>query len=115
VPWVAEFNALARESREADRASDGTPQRPGGRRRDVTFPPGAPMSEPEEFTVAYSLPVTSDELAGLLGTYSGVITMDPDQRAEFSRRVRAFLDRQPWDQVDLPMICRCLKSTRLPG
>ena len=79
------------------------------------FPPGSPMSEPEEFTVAYSLPVTSDELAGLLGTYSGVITMDPDQRAEFSRRVRAFLDRQPWDQVDLPMICRCLKSTRLPG
>jgi SAM-dependent methyltransferase len=116
VPWVAEFNALARESREADRASDGTPQRPGRRRRRaVTFPPGAPMSDPEEFIVEYSLPVTSDELAGLLGTYSAVITMDPDQRAEFSRRVRAFLDLQPWDQVDLPMICRCLKSTRLPG
>jgi SAM-dependent methyltransferase len=114
VPWVAEFNALARESREADRRPDDAP-RSRRRRRTVEFPPGAPMSEPEELTLEYSLPVTSDELVGLLGTYSGVITMDRDQRAEFSRRVRAFLDRQPWDQVDLPMICRCLKSTRLPG
>ena len=56
-----------------------------------------------------------EALAGLLGTYSGVITLPEDQREQFSRRVRAFLDRQPWDQVDLPMICRCLKSTRLPG
>ena len=44
-----------------------------------------------------------------------MITLEPEQRAEFSRRVTAFLDRQPWDQVDLPMICRCLRSTRLPG
>jgi hypothetical protein len=59
--------------------------------------------------------MTSEQLAGLLGTYSGVITLEQDQRAQFSQRVRAFLDRQPWDQADLPMICRCLKSTRLPG
>ena len=63
----------------------------------------------------YSLPVTSEQLFGLLGTYSGVITLDPGQRADFSRRVRAFLDRQSWDQVDLPLICRCLRSTRRPG
>jgi hypothetical protein len=44
-----------------------------------------------------------------------VITLDSERRADFSRRVRTFLDRQPWDQVDLPMICRCLRSTRLPG
>ena len=77
VPWVAEFNAFARESREADRAED--------------------------------------QLVGLLGTYSGIITLEAGPRAEFSRRVRAFLDRQPWDRVDLPLICRCLRSTRLPG
>ena len=63
----------------------------------------------------FSLPMTKDELAGLLGTYSGVITLDAEQRADFSRRVRAFLDRQPWDRVDLPLICRCLRSTRLAG
>lgn len=112
VPWVAEFNALARESREADRPPEGSR---GRRRREVTFPPGIPMSRAEERRVEFSLPMTSEQLAGLLGTYSGVITLDPGQRADFSRRVRAFLDRQPWDQVDLPMICRCLRSTRLPG
>ena len=112
VPWVEEFNAFARESREADRpARQPTGQR--GRRR-VAFPPGTPMSPPEERLVEFSVPMTKDQLAGLLGTYSGIITLEAGPRAEFSRRVWAFLDRQPWDQVDLPLICRCLRSTRLP-
>jgi SAM-dependent methyltransferase len=113
VPWVEEFNQLARESREAERRSDGALA--GHRRRQVSFPPGTPMSAPDEHTVEFSLPMTKDDLVGLLGTYSGVITLDPERRADFSRRVRAFLDRQPWDRVDLPLICRCLRSTRLPG
>jgi SAM-dependent methyltransferase len=119
VPWVAEFNALARESREADRPREASGRRDGAvagrRRREVAFPAGTPLSAVEELTVEYSLPRTKDELFGLLGTYSGVITLDPERRAEFAGRVRAFLDRQPWDRVDLPMICRCLRSTRLPG
>jgi SAM-dependent methyltransferase len=113
VPWVAEFNAFARESREADRRLDGTPGI--RRRREVKFPPGTPLSPAEEHSVEYSLPMTKDELFGLLGTYSGVITLSPERRADFSGRVRAFLDRQPWDRIDLPMICRCLRSARLPG
>jgi SAM-dependent methyltransferase len=112
APWVAEFNRLARESREADRSPDGAI---AGRRREVTFPPGTPLSPVEQHTVEFSLSMTKDELAGLLGTYSGVITLDPERRADFSRRVRAFLDRQPWDRTDLPLICRCLRSTRLAG
>jgi SAM-dependent methyltransferase len=113
VPWVEEFNQLARESREADRRPGGAS--PGHRRREVTFPPGTPLSAPEEYRVEFSLPMTKDDLAGLLGTYSGVITLDPERRADFSRRVRAFLDRQPWDRIDLPLICLCLRSRRLPG
>jgi SAM-dependent methyltransferase len=119
APWVAEFNALARESRAAYRPEDGAPDGSarswGHRRRTVEFPPGAPMSPAEGRTIEYSLPRTKDELAGLLGTYSGVITLDDERRADFSRRVRAFLDSQPWDQVDLPLVCRCLRSRRLPG
>jgi len=71
------------------------------------------MSAVQEHTVEFSLPMTKDDLAGLLGTYSGVITLEAGRRDDFSRRVRAFLDRQPWDQIDLPLICRCLRSTRL--
>ena len=117
VPWVEEFNAFAREAREADQPEG----RPGGdpagrrRRRRVEFPPGAPLSPPEERLVEFSVPMSKDRLAGLLGTYSGVITMAPEQRAGFARRVREFLDRQPWDQVGVPLICRCVRSTRLPG
>ena len=111
VPWVSEFNVFARESREADRAT-GDGRR---RRREVAFAPGTPMSPVEERAVEFSVPMTKDQLVGLLGTYSGIITLEAGPRAEFSRRVRAFLDRQPWDQVDLPLICRCLRSTRLPG
>jgi len=114
VPWVAEFNAFARESREADRA-EGQEGQQGQRRwrRRVEFPPGTPMSPVENHSVEFSVPMTKDQLVGLLGTYSGIITLEEGQRAEFSQRVRAFLDRQPWDRVDLPLICRCLRSTRL--
>ncbi|HTX28176.1 MAG TPA: class I SAM-dependent methyltransferase [Streptosporangiaceae bacterium] len=123
APWVAEFNRLSRWAREADRPRDQRadagrdPERSQGRRRrrEVAFPPGIPLSQVEERAFEFSLPRTKDELAGLLGTYSGVITLAPGQRAELTRQVRAFLDRQPWDRIDLPMICRCVRSTRLPA
>ena len=118
VPWVAEFNQLMREAREAERGPDDPDglAAPGRlRRREVIFPAGTPMSGVEEHTVDYTLPMTKDDLFGLLGTYSGVITLEPDRRAAFTQRARDFLDRQPWDETDLPMICRCLRSTRLPG
>jgi SAM-dependent methyltransferase len=114
VGWVAEFNSLMRAAREADAVADGPPGE-RARRRELRFPPGAPMSPAQERTVEYSLPMTKDDLFGLLGTYSGVITLDPERRAQFSQRARDFLDQQPWDQIDLPMICRCLRSTRQPG
>ncbi len=121
VPWVAELNQLAREAREADRDQvpdqmwDRTAEGWRHRYRVVTFPPGAPLSPPEEHAFEFSVPMTKDELLGMLGTYSGIITMDAEQRDGFDRRVSAFLDRQPWDQIDLPLISRCLRSTRLPG
>jgi SAM-dependent methyltransferase len=113
VEWVAEFNGLLHAAREADAAPDG--ERSGRRRREVVFPAGSPMSPVEERTIEYSLPMTKDDLFGLLGTYSGVITLDPGRRAKFSQQARDFLDQQPWDHIDLPMVCRCLRSTRQSG
>lgn len=113
VPWVAEYNVLARWSRDGAGPADNA-DRDRQRRRQVTFPPGTPMSPPEQHTVEFTVPMTKDDLSGLLGTYSGVITLGPGRRASFDRRLREFLDRQPWDRVDLPMVCRCLRSTRLP-
>jgi SAM-dependent methyltransferase len=47
---------------------------------------GTPMSPVEELALEYSLPMIKDDLFGLLGTYSGVITLDPDRRADFAQR-----------------------------
>jgi SAM-dependent methyltransferase len=115
VPWVAEFNQLARQAREADAPGTESAAPWGRRRRQVSFPPGTPMSAAEEHAVEYSVPMTKEELAGLLGTYSGVITLGPGRREAFAGRVRAWLDGQPWERIDLPLICRCLRSTRLPS
>jgi SAM-dependent methyltransferase len=112
TPWVAELNALSRGHGEADRAAGAAEEAAGGRQ--VTFPPGT-ISPVEKRTAEFTVPVTKDDLFGLLGTHSDVITLGPEDRADFSRRVREFLDRQPWDEVDLPMLCRCLRSIRLPG
>ena len=119
VDWVAEFNGLMREAREADRAPTKRPPTAGrGGSADAAVTsssrPARRCPQVEERTVEYTLPMTKDDLFGLLGTYSGVITLDPAARADFTQRARDFLDRQPWEQTDLPMICRCLRSTRLP-
>jgi SAM-dependent methyltransferase len=113
VPWVAELSQVARQAREADGQRGGGPG--GRRRREVAFPPGTPLSPAAQHTVEYSRPMTKDDLLGMLGTYSGVITLEPGLRASLIRRVQDWLDRQPWEQADLPLICRCLRSSRLPG
>jgi hypothetical protein len=59
--------------------------------------------------------MTKDDLLGMLGTYSGVITLEPGLRASLIRRVQDWLDRQPWEHADLPLICPCQRSRRLPG
>ena len=113
VPWVAELNRVARQAREADGQRGA---RPGGRRRrEVAFPLGTPLSPVQQRTVEYSLPMTKDDLLGMLGTYSGVITLEPGSRAGLIRRVQNWLDRQPREQAGLQLICRCLRSSRLPG
>ena len=47
VPWVAEFNAFAREGREADRPAGSGP----AWHCEGVFPPGTPLSPPEERSV----------------------------------------------------------------
>jgi hypothetical protein len=89
---------------------DGTRQR----RREISFPPGTPMSPVQEQAFRYTVAMTKDELAGMLGTYSGVITLGDDARSGYTRRVRDYLDRLPWERGDVPMACRARRSTRLP-
>ncbi len=53
--------------------------------------PGTPFSEPEHEVFLWSQPLTADEIIGLLGTLSWVITMEPEQRDRVSSEARRLL------------------------
>jgi SAM-dependent methyltransferase len=110
VPWITELNALAYEAREADRPRDGALRR-------VEFPPGAPFVEVETHTVEWSQPMAVAEIVGMVGTYSGVITLPEQARRDLEHRVASFVDERfgsaEHDPVQVPMSCRCLRSRRI--
>jgi hypothetical protein len=60
--------------------------------------------------------MTRDQLIGLAGTYSTVITLSSDRRAEelarIGERVAASPSLQGRSVVELPMRCRCWRAVR---
>jgi hypothetical protein len=62
------------------------------------------------------LPLTRHELVGMAGTYSRVILLPPDRRAEELRAIEGALETSPElagkDAVELPMSCRCWRAVR---
>jgi SAM-dependent methyltransferase len=95
VDWVQEL--LPRRAERESRS-----RRP---RRQLTIPPGQPFGQPEHHVIGWSLPRTADQIVGLAGTYSRVITSrEHDQLA---------LPRTPTPIVDLPMSARCWRAIRL--
>ena len=66
--------------------------------------------------VGWSKPTTGEELVGLAGTYSRVITRPAEERAEFLARVERLAATHPelagGAPIELPMACRCWRATR---
>jgi SAM-dependent methyltransferase len=94
--------------------SPGEPDRRTGRR--LELPDGSPFDGPERTVISWSLPRTPEQLVGLAGTYSSMITMAPDHQAAELERIRARLAAAPQvagrGSVDLPMSCRCWRAVR---
>ncbi|HUA96547.1 MAG TPA: hypothetical protein VMB82_13600, partial [Acidimicrobiales bacterium] len=109
IPWVAE---LLGHPWPAD-ADDSAEHR---RRRAMVLPPGLPFSAPEGGVVRFSRSFRPDELAGLSGTYSVVITGGAQERAgrmeRVEHRVRSLFGDGP---VEVPMLCRCWRTVRTVG
>jgi SAM-dependent methyltransferase len=109
VPWVADL--LGRRNRTPRPAGED------GLRHRVELPAGAPFSSPETTVITWSKPTTAEELVGLAGTYSRVITRPAEERAEFLARVEQLAATHPafagGTTVELPMACRCWRATRL--
>jgi SAM-dependent methyltransferase len=88
-----------------------------GQRFVVDLGDGRAFSEPERHLLQWTVAMSREELLGLFGTYSAVITMEPVARREYFDSVNRFLDRDGAsagrESFDVPMGCVCWRATRL--
>jgi SAM-dependent methyltransferase len=108
VDWVGQLlEGGDRPAADADGRRD---------RHRVELPPGAPFEDLETCVITWSLPMTREELVGLTGTYSRVITLPPDQRAvemaHIEDRVAASPLLSGQSAIEMPMSCRCWRAIR---
>jgi SAM-dependent methyltransferase len=108
VEWVGDL------LRRRDPVSGDQDERTSRHRFEL--PSGSPFGALETRVITWSLPMPRDDLIGLAGTYSTVITLSSDQRTEESARIEERVAASPALQgqavVELPMHCRCWRAVR---
>jgi hypothetical protein len=57
----------------------------------LRIPDDSFFNQPEHTTLTWDVPLTADELMGLLGTFSWIITMPDDRRAHVISEARRVL------------------------
>ena len=57
----------------------------------LRIPDGSLFAQPEHKTLTWDVPLTADELIGMLGTFSWIITMPDDRRAHVISEARRVL------------------------
>lgn len=117
VPWVAELDRFTRALRARLSGPGATPQAP---HRDVPDPPTGSLFSPlVERRLTWSMPVTAEEIVGLLGTDASAIALSDEARQDVDEGVaRYLLDELGLSEgrtIELPMRCRCLRTTKYPG
>jgi SAM-dependent methyltransferase len=102
VEWVAELLG-PRDRSPGDRE----------RRHRVELPPRSPFAGMEGNIVKWSMPMTQEQLVGLAGTYSSMITMSPELRERELSRIQTVASSIAADgEVEMPMSCRCWRAVR---
>jgi len=104
VDWIAELDRL----RETVAASEFR-----RRRREVNLPADA-FENVQDTSFTFTRPMTVEDLVAMLGTYSGLITASPAERAEALGRARAALTKRFGDvnAIDVPMRSVCWRADR---
>ena len=106
VEWVAALLGT-RDPSPGDRRDRGSRHR-------FELPPQSPFAELDSCDIGWSKPMSRDELVGLAGTYSSMITMAPDERERELDRIRLVTGTVVADDVvEMPMRCRCWRSVRV--
>jgi SAM-dependent methyltransferase len=76
----------------------------------------APFSPPKRQVFKWSLPMSRDQLVGLVGTYSNIITLGEQEREAYLTSIARFLDSlgqfADADVIDIPMRCLCWRAER---
>jgi len=106
VPWVAALLGAPGRDR-GDRVAHA-------QRRTMVLAPELPFAERETQVFAFHKTFQPDELVGLAGTYSvAIVSSEQRQRRRdaVSAMVREHFGNRP---VEVPMVCRCWRTTRLP-
>jgi SAM-dependent methyltransferase len=84
-------------------------------RHTVHLGPDSPFHEPEVRVIRWSQAMTTEELVGLAGTYSEIITMDPSDRQDYLDAIARFIETHAVPRrngaVDVPMRCRCWRTS----
>ncbi|TCO59337.1 class I SAM-dependent methyltransferase [Actinocrispum wychmicini] len=116
VSWVADLDRFTRAQRVRESGRGVAAQAPS---RDVMDPPTGSLFSPlVELRLTWSMPVTAEEIVGLMGTDASAIALSTEARHAVDERVAGYLRAElglSGDRtIDLPMACRCLRTTRNP-
>lgn len=112
VPWVADLDRFTRALRARESGLTATaPSRRG------TDPPTGSLFGPLlELLLTWPMRVTAEEIVGLMGTDASAITLSTEARQAVDKQVARYVREQlglSGDQtIELPMTCRCLRTTR---
>jgi SAM-dependent methyltransferase len=98
-------------------ADASVPARSGFRGQDVRLPAGSPFADPELDDRPWTWTVPPRALAGLVGTYSRVLTLSPEERervlADAGRVLGVDEPSGQTQDVQVPMRCRCWRAVRI--
>jgi hypothetical protein len=85
-------------------------------RHEVHLRADGPFLEPDRQVIRWTQTMTREDLLGLAGTYSAVITMEPPERQEYLAAMSRYLESHeiPHSQgtVEVPMRCLCWRTSR---
>jgi len=82
----------------------------------LEIPPGVPFDQPEHEVFTWDVALNADELIGLMGTFSWIITMNEETRerlfAEARRLLREFLGVEGETTIDVAFGAAAWRSRR---
>jgi SAM-dependent methyltransferase len=119
-PFVAQARAAAQASRPGTDHSSSSfvgvmtdmPRQSHSHGLDV--PAGAPFEEPEQEVFRWTMPLNADEMIGMLGTFSVVITLSDERRNEVLSTARQMLDEEMaadgMTAIDLDFRCQAWRA-----